>query len=193
IAKPLTSLTQKNKKYEWGMEQEEAFQTLKNNLCDAPILSLPDEVQRIENKAKTINPIEKKAFDSKQRSSFAKAKKATISSEIAQWYDDLSSDEQRTVYKGKPGSSSRNAAITKHDKPKSRSKHLSPTKPRTWSTYTTLVVPTKMSPLVINCILGLVAVTTWQQILNKEFGIKRSKEDAGGSSNVRRKGKRKML
>ncbi|GKF30644.1 putative reverse transcriptase domain-containing protein, partial [Tanacetum coccineum] len=35
----------KNKKYEWGVEQEEAFQTLKNNLCDAPILSLPDEVE----------------------------------------------------------------------------------------------------------------------------------------------------
>ncbi|GKA56471.1 putative reverse transcriptase domain-containing protein [Tanacetum coccineum] len=45
IAKPLTSLTQKNKRYEWGVEHEEAFQTLKNNLCDAPILSLPDEVE----------------------------------------------------------------------------------------------------------------------------------------------------
>ncbi|GJX06175.1 putative reverse transcriptase domain-containing protein [Tanacetum coccineum] len=44
-AKPLTSLTQKNKKYEWGVEQEEAFQTLKNNLCDALILSLPDTVE----------------------------------------------------------------------------------------------------------------------------------------------------
>ncbi|GJV03443.1 putative reverse transcriptase domain-containing protein [Tanacetum coccineum] len=42
IAKPLTSLTQKNQKYEWGEKEEEAFQTLKNNLCDAPILSLPD-------------------------------------------------------------------------------------------------------------------------------------------------------
>ncbi|GKA53151.1 putative reverse transcriptase domain-containing protein [Tanacetum coccineum] len=42
IAKTLTSLTQKNKKYEWGTEQEKAFQTLKDNLCDAPILSLPD-------------------------------------------------------------------------------------------------------------------------------------------------------
>ncbi|GJY93692.1 putative reverse transcriptase domain-containing protein [Tanacetum coccineum] len=42
IAKPLTSLTQKNQKYEWGMEQEEDFQTLKDNLCNAPILSLPD-------------------------------------------------------------------------------------------------------------------------------------------------------
>ncbi|GJT99834.1 putative reverse transcriptase domain-containing protein [Tanacetum coccineum] len=45
IAKPLTSLTQKNKKYEWGVEQEEAFHTLKNNLCDAPILSLPDGIE----------------------------------------------------------------------------------------------------------------------------------------------------
>ncbi|GKF07542.1 putative reverse transcriptase domain-containing protein, partial [Tanacetum coccineum] len=35
----------KNKKYEWGVEQEEAFQTLKSNLCDAPILSLPDGVE----------------------------------------------------------------------------------------------------------------------------------------------------
>ncbi|GJT02370.1 putative reverse transcriptase domain-containing protein [Tanacetum coccineum] len=45
IAKLLTSLTQKNQKYVWGVEQEEAFQTLKNNLCDAPILSLPDGVE----------------------------------------------------------------------------------------------------------------------------------------------------
>ncbi|GJW52770.1 putative reverse transcriptase domain-containing protein [Tanacetum coccineum] len=45
IAKPLTSLTQKNQKYVWGMEQEEDFQTLKNNLCDAPILTLPDGVE----------------------------------------------------------------------------------------------------------------------------------------------------
>nr|GEZ32282.1 reverse transcriptase domain-containing protein [Tanacetum cinerariifolium] len=45
IAKPISSLTQKNQKYEWGVEQEEAFQTLKNNLCNAPILSLPDGVK----------------------------------------------------------------------------------------------------------------------------------------------------
>ncbi|GKC91496.1 putative reverse transcriptase domain-containing protein [Tanacetum coccineum] len=42
IAKLLTSLTQKNQKYEWAKEQEEAFQTLKDNLCNAPILSLPN-------------------------------------------------------------------------------------------------------------------------------------------------------
>ncbi|GKA22333.1 putative reverse transcriptase domain-containing protein, partial [Tanacetum coccineum] len=32
IAKPLTSLTQRNQKYEWGEKEEESFQTLKNNL-----------------------------------------------------------------------------------------------------------------------------------------------------------------
>ncbi|GKC54116.1 putative reverse transcriptase domain-containing protein [Tanacetum coccineum] len=45
IAKPFTSLTQKNKKYEWGVKQEEAFQTLKDNLCNAPILLLPDGIE----------------------------------------------------------------------------------------------------------------------------------------------------
>ncbi|GJR75255.1 retrotransposon protein, putative, ty3-gypsy subclass [Tanacetum coccineum] len=38
-------MNQKNQKYEWGEKEEEAFQTLKNNLCDAPILSLPDRVE----------------------------------------------------------------------------------------------------------------------------------------------------
>ncbi|GJU25396.1 putative reverse transcriptase domain-containing protein [Tanacetum coccineum] len=42
---PLTSLTERNQKYEWSIKQEDAFQTLKNNLCDAPILSLPDGVE----------------------------------------------------------------------------------------------------------------------------------------------------
>ncbi|GJT00832.1 putative reverse transcriptase domain-containing protein [Tanacetum coccineum] len=45
IAKPLTSLTQKNKKYDWGVEQEEAFQTLKYNLYNALIMSLPDRIE----------------------------------------------------------------------------------------------------------------------------------------------------
>nr|GEU69548.1 hypothetical protein [Tanacetum cinerariifolium] len=41
IAKPLTKLTQKNKTYEWGKEEEEAFQLLKDKLCSAPISALP--------------------------------------------------------------------------------------------------------------------------------------------------------
>ncbi|GJX73564.1 putative reverse transcriptase domain-containing protein [Tanacetum coccineum] len=43
IAKPLTVLTQKSKTFDWGKEQENAFQTFKGKLCDAPILALPDE------------------------------------------------------------------------------------------------------------------------------------------------------
>ncbi|GJS55176.1 putative reverse transcriptase domain-containing protein [Tanacetum coccineum] len=42
IAKPLTKLTQKNKKFEWGADEDEAFQKLKRDLCTAPILALPE-------------------------------------------------------------------------------------------------------------------------------------------------------
>ncbi|GJS88514.1 hypothetical protein Tco_0771150 [Tanacetum coccineum] len=39
IAKPLTLLTQKNKDYVWGEDQEKAFQILKEKLCNAPVLT----------------------------------------------------------------------------------------------------------------------------------------------------------
>ncbi|GKD46557.1 putative reverse transcriptase domain-containing protein, partial [Tanacetum coccineum] len=42
IAKSMTKLTQKNVKFEWGEKEEEAFQLLKQKLCSAPILSLPE-------------------------------------------------------------------------------------------------------------------------------------------------------
>ncbi|GKB37509.1 reverse transcriptase domain-containing protein [Tanacetum coccineum] len=42
IAKPMNELTQKNQKFDWGEEQEEAFQLLKQKLCAAPILALPE-------------------------------------------------------------------------------------------------------------------------------------------------------
>ncbi|GJT64475.1 putative reverse transcriptase domain-containing protein [Tanacetum coccineum] len=42
IDKPLTLLTQKNKTYEWGDNQEEAFRILKEKLCNVPVLALPD-------------------------------------------------------------------------------------------------------------------------------------------------------
>nr|GEU95146.1 putative reverse transcriptase domain-containing protein [Tanacetum cinerariifolium] len=42
IAKPLTKLTQKNKKYIWEEDQESAFQLLKQKLYKAPILALPE-------------------------------------------------------------------------------------------------------------------------------------------------------
>ncbi|GKD59766.1 putative reverse transcriptase domain-containing protein [Tanacetum coccineum] len=41
ITNPMTKLTQKKVAFEWGDKQEAAFQTLKNKLCSAPILALP--------------------------------------------------------------------------------------------------------------------------------------------------------
>nr|GEZ23140.1 putative reverse transcriptase domain-containing protein [Tanacetum cinerariifolium] len=46
IAKLLTKLTQKNKKFEWGVDKDKAFQKLKQDLCIALILALlegPDD------------------------------------------------------------------------------------------------------------------------------------------------------
>ncbi|GJU86713.1 putative reverse transcriptase domain-containing protein [Tanacetum coccineum] len=42
ISKPLTKLTQKDKKYKWGKEENEAFHTLKQKLCSALIVELPE-------------------------------------------------------------------------------------------------------------------------------------------------------
>ncbi|GJW73835.1 putative reverse transcriptase domain-containing protein [Tanacetum coccineum] len=40
ISKPMTKLTQKKVKFEWGDKQETLFQLLKQKLCSAPILAL---------------------------------------------------------------------------------------------------------------------------------------------------------
>nr|GEX98344.1 putative reverse transcriptase domain-containing protein [Tanacetum cinerariifolium] len=42
IAKPLTILTQKSKTFDWGEEQELAFQTLKDKLCNVYVFDLLD-------------------------------------------------------------------------------------------------------------------------------------------------------
>ncbi|KAD3068885.1 hypothetical protein E3N88_36765 [Mikania micrantha] len=42
IATPLTKLTKKDVKYEWGPNQEQAFSVLKEKLTQAPVLALPD-------------------------------------------------------------------------------------------------------------------------------------------------------
>ncbi|GKC92304.1 putative reverse transcriptase domain-containing protein, partial [Tanacetum coccineum] len=42
IAKPMTKLTEKNMKFDWSETVEAAFQQLKQKLCSAPILALPE-------------------------------------------------------------------------------------------------------------------------------------------------------
>ncbi|KAJ0705064.1 putative nucleotidyltransferase, Ribonuclease H [Helianthus annuus] len=48
IAVPLTKLTCKTVKFEWGSRQEEAFKILKHRLTNAPILALPEGIEDFE-------------------------------------------------------------------------------------------------------------------------------------------------
>ncbi|KAJ9567489.1 hypothetical protein OSB04_003455 [Centaurea solstitialis] len=45
IAVPLTRLTKKSEPYVWGSEQQMAFDTLRQKLCEAPVLTLPEGVE----------------------------------------------------------------------------------------------------------------------------------------------------
>ncbi|GJT07975.1 hypothetical protein Tco_0842437 [Tanacetum coccineum] len=42
IVKSMTKLTQKGIKFDWGEKEENAFQLIKQKLCSAPILALPE-------------------------------------------------------------------------------------------------------------------------------------------------------
>ncbi|KAD6118893.1 hypothetical protein E3N88_10164 [Mikania micrantha] len=62
IALPLTKQTQKGEPFVWTQKQEEAFQTLKQRLCNAPILTLPegndDFVLKVHEKNYTMHDLE---------------------------------------------------------------------------------------------------------------------------------------
>ncbi|GJW01669.1 putative reverse transcriptase domain-containing protein [Tanacetum coccineum] len=64
IAKPMTKLTQKKVKFEWGDKQEAAFQLLKQKLCSAPILALPKGIETSSHhceRSKKTDPLDKLA------------------------------------------------------------------------------------------------------------------------------------
>jgi len=45
VAKPLTDLLKKDKKFEWTTKQTEAFDILRSSLCSEPILQYPDSTR----------------------------------------------------------------------------------------------------------------------------------------------------
>ncbi|KAJ9546708.1 hypothetical protein OSB04_019251 [Centaurea solstitialis] len=45
IAVPLTMLTKKSEKYVWGPDQQQSIETLRQRLCEAPVLTLPEGVE----------------------------------------------------------------------------------------------------------------------------------------------------
>ncbi|XP_057329925.1 uncharacterized protein LOC130670528 [Microplitis mediator] len=45
IAKPLTNLLKKSMTFEWGRSQQEAFEILRDKLCEEPVLQYPDQSQ----------------------------------------------------------------------------------------------------------------------------------------------------
>ncbi|GKB42431.1 putative reverse transcriptase domain-containing protein [Tanacetum coccineum] len=69
ITKPLTLLTQKNKKYEWGDKQEETFRILKDKLCNAPlrgkVIAYASRQLKVYEKNYTIHDLELGVIDLK--------------------------------------------------------------------------------------------------------------------------------
>ncbi|KAI3762661.1 hypothetical protein L1987_53101 [Smallanthus sonchifolius] len=55
IVTPLTKLTKKETKFEWGVEQDNTFQKLKEKLTQAPVLSLPEGTEDLIEALKAKN------------------------------------------------------------------------------------------------------------------------------------------
>ncbi|GJW99904.1 hypothetical protein Tco_0183818 [Tanacetum coccineum] len=72
IAKPMTKLTQKKIKFEWSDKAEAAFKLIKQKLCSAPILALPE--------GKRLYPLNYDASIRVGRSANAKRKSDCLSS-----------------------------------------------------------------------------------------------------------------
>ncbi|GJR75506.1 putative reverse transcriptase domain-containing protein [Tanacetum coccineum] len=66
LSKPMTKLTQKSVKFDWGEKEEDAFQLLKQKLCSALILALPEGKANVVadalSRKERINPLRVRAL-----------------------------------------------------------------------------------------------------------------------------------
>ncbi|GJX36802.1 transposase, MuDR, MULE transposase domain protein [Tanacetum coccineum] len=122
------------------------------------------------------------------------------------FFDDSSSDDECNVFRGKPGRTSVYSKGNKHSVSKkgsclkkgSCSKAVVRGKPVESDVELKVVsvpdaVDAKRPPPVRNCILGLASLTTWQQIMQKDFVIKNANQHVAASQEGTSKGKRKMV
>ncbi|GJV32431.1 hypothetical protein Tco_1392831 [Tanacetum coccineum] len=82
IVKPITSLTERDQKYEWGAERKEAFQTLKNDLYSASMLIGPELVQETTDKVVLIKEKLKAARD--RQKSYADNRRKPLDFEVGE-------------------------------------------------------------------------------------------------------------
>ncbi|GJX76678.1 putative reverse transcriptase domain-containing protein [Tanacetum coccineum] len=68
----MTKLTQKKVKFEWGDKQEAAFQLLKQKLCSAPILALPEGKRRFHRILHSSKKCLGAVYDAKRKGDFLK-------------------------------------------------------------------------------------------------------------------------
>ena len=55
LLKPIYDLTRKGKQFVWGVEQQSAFDEIKQRLQKPPVLHMPDKVGRFQLYSHTVN------------------------------------------------------------------------------------------------------------------------------------------
>nr|GEZ06061.1 putative reverse transcriptase domain-containing protein [Tanacetum cinerariifolium] len=96
IAKTMTKLTQKGIKFDWGKKEENAFQLIKQKLCSAPILALPerskDFVVYCDASHKGLGVV----LMQREKKSFQKALGTVISMSTA-YHPEINGQSERTI------------------------------------------------------------------------------------------------
>ncbi|GKB29883.1 putative reverse transcriptase domain-containing protein [Tanacetum coccineum] len=108
ITRPMTKLTQKSIKFDWGKKAEDVFQLLKQKLCSAPILALPEGSKNFvvycDASHKGLGAIlmqkEKVYFEDVETLSYVQSASVSLITRVAKHLDQKEAEhETTTVYK----------------------------------------------------------------------------------------------